>query len=349
MVWVAYRQACLEVAVKQTLDDIRGKLSDGAYTNEEHVRLSLVSRLLQELGWDTWNPSEVNAEFSPVPSEDRSRVDLALFSESPRRPDVFMEIKAAGKLTGDLLEVERQMRNYNRDNTATFSIITDGQRWRFYLSQTRGEFAEKLFKELDMLENDLDDLEESFQMFLSKSSICEGRAGKEAESYLNLNQKQRAMGDGLPKARRDVLEDPFPTLIEALVLRAEEAGFSVTEEDAERFVQESGTGTHERGPEESLGTETQSDRAAPEPSYVPKYRRQYKTRGTIGWKMKTYIERHGPVTGKQLKRVCVEEFGCKSETSGSIGAFLNVLKIDGHIRIEGRGDDKRIFPTVSSG
>jgi len=42
--------------MKTTLDDISIKLNEKVYLNEEHIRLSLVCRLLQELGWDIWNP-----------------------------------------------------------------------------------------------------------------------------------------------------------------------------------------------------------------------------------------------------------------------------------------------------
>ena len=49
--------------MRDTLVDIHEKLRNGSYQNEEHVRLSLVARILQELDWDIWNPREVNAEF----------------------------------------------------------------------------------------------------------------------------------------------------------------------------------------------------------------------------------------------------------------------------------------------
>jgi len=38
--------------LRQALEDIRHKLNDGVYQNEEHVRLSLVARVVQVLGWD---------------------------------------------------------------------------------------------------------------------------------------------------------------------------------------------------------------------------------------------------------------------------------------------------------
>src|SRR5271157_743635 len=98
--------------MKETLSDIKSKLQSGDYSNEEHIRLSLVARLLQILEWDIWNPKEVNAEFIVVPNEDKTRVDLALFLRRDF-PSVFLEIKAVGQMQGRLQDVERQVRDYN--------------------------------------------------------------------------------------------------------------------------------------------------------------------------------------------------------------------------------------------
>ena len=58
--------------MRDILADIQAKLREGAYQNEEHVRLSLVARILQGLGWDVWNPRQVNAEFAPARTEDNN-------------------------------------------------------------------------------------------------------------------------------------------------------------------------------------------------------------------------------------------------------------------------------------
>ena len=42
--------------MREILVDIREKLGRQCYQNEEHVRLCLVARILQSLGWDIWNP-----------------------------------------------------------------------------------------------------------------------------------------------------------------------------------------------------------------------------------------------------------------------------------------------------
>jgi len=222
--------------MRDILSEIKSMLSKSLYKNEEHVRLSLVTRLIQTLGWNIWDPVEVNSEFAPVPTEDQTKVDLALFL-TPYIPTIFIEIKAVGKLEGNINNIERQMRDYNRNNTALFSIITDGRKWRFYFSQTGGEFPQKCFKTLDILEDSIDELERIFIIFLSKDEIQSGDAENSAKKYLELNQKQRFLEDALPKARRLILEPPYPSLPQALKNIVLKSGLSVTLDEVAAFIQ----------------------------------------------------------------------------------------------------------------
>lgn len=229
--------------MRDVLNDIREKICNGAYKNEEHVRLSLVARLLIELGWNVWDPDEVNSEYKAVPHEDVGRVDIALFLTA-RRPSVFIEVKAVGKIQGSLKETELQLRNYNRDNTALFSIITDGRIWRFYLSQTGGEFYKKCFKIVDILDDELDDVENSLNTFLQKSQIENGEAEREAKKYLKLNEMERLMQELLPQARKLIEKPPFPSLPEALIELVQEEGYTITLGSAEDFIEKVSVKTH---------------------------------------------------------------------------------------------------------
>jgi hypothetical protein len=212
-------------------------LGRGAFKNEEHVRVAIVCRIVQELGWNIWNPEEVNLEFIPVPDEDKTKVDVALMC-TPLRPDVFIEVKGFGQIRGRLNDIERQLRDYNRNNTALFSIITDGAEWRFYYSQTGGEFSKKCFKVMNILRESVEDLDLNFKTLLKKTEIQNGNAERQAISYLRLTQKQRLMEDLLPEARRKALESPFPPLPKALVDLVMEQGGEVNFEDAAAFISE---------------------------------------------------------------------------------------------------------------
>ena len=201
--------------MKTIIEDIRQKIINNCYSNEEQIRLNLIPRFLEKLGWNIWNPKEVFPEYLVSPDEDKTKVDLALFINN-YSPSVFIEIKYLGKIFDNLSLVEKQLRNYNRDNTAIFSIITDGRIWKFYYSQTGGEFSQKCFKQLDVINDDIEDIE-MLLTFLSKPEIQNGNAEKEATKYLALSQKQKAMDDAIPQARRIIQEPPYPSLPEALV------------------------------------------------------------------------------------------------------------------------------------
>jgi len=221
------------IDMREILEDIQDKLQEGFYYIEEHVRVCIVLRILQQLGWDIWNPTEVNTEFKTVPNEDATRVDVALFANQ-YSPSVFIEIKAVGKMDGDLGRIEQQLRDYNRNNTAEFSIITDGQKWRFYYSLASGEFGKKCFKHIDIVKDDLDDVALLFQAFLAKSEILNGNAKKDATHYLDLNQRQQAMEDAFPKARRLSQEPPYPRLPEALITIVQQSGIHVSLQEPNR-------------------------------------------------------------------------------------------------------------------
>jgi hypothetical protein len=262
--------------MKTVLEDIKGKIARAVYRNEEHVRVCIVLRILQALGWDIWNPTEVNSEFPVLPNEDQTRIDVALFL-TPHEPSVFIEVKALGKLEGVLTQVERQLRGYNRDNTAWFSIITDGQIWRFYHSQSGGEFAGKCFKILHLTEHNLDDLEQGFMGFLSRIAVETGNAGRDATTILQLTRKQRAMEEALPEARRRVLESPFPSLIDALIQVVAEARISISKDEAERFIREYGAQRPAPEPVRPGPTRTQQD-TEPE-TRIPSNEREYPVHG----------------------------------------------------------------------
>lgn len=223
--------------MEATLNEPRSLFGRGAFKNEQHIRVCVVCRILQELGWNIWNPTEVDLEFACAPDEDSTKVDLSLRC-TPLKPDVFIETKSVGQIRNRLADVERQLRDYNRNNTAMFSIITDGAEWRFYYSQTGGEFSQKCFKVLNLLREPVEDVQTHFKALLQKSEVQNRNAERQAIAYLRLTQKQRLMEDLLPEARRKALESPFPPLPKALVDLVTEQGVEVTIEEAVTFISE---------------------------------------------------------------------------------------------------------------
>jgi len=318
--------------MKTVLEDIKGKIARGVYRNEEHVRVCIVLRILQALGWDIWNPHEVNSEFPVLPNEDQTRIDVALFL-TPHEPSVFIEVKALGKLEGVLTQVERQLRGYNRDNTAWFSIITDGQIWRFYHSQSGGEFAGKCFKILHLTEHNLDDLEQGFMGFLSRLAVETGNAGRDATTILQLTRKQRAMEESLPEARRRVLESPFPSLLEALIQVVAEARITISKDEAERFIREYGAQRQAPEPIRPGPSRSQHD-SEPEPRIVSD-EREYPVHGDeipMHWFDQAILMVLSELGGRASAQDANEKIGQMMRAEGKLTAYWTKRERNGILR-----------------
>lgn len=165
--------------MKQIIEDIRILLKDGAFKDEQHVRFSLVGRICQALGWNIWNPEEFYTEYrvkrlpqQNITKDVTGRVDVALFipEKTSEGAEVFIEVKTPGKLDSSLISGETQLHLYNAYHKSAISILTDGIKWRFYLPSAGGEFEDKLFNELNILEDDPDDVELTFEMILKKEN-----------------------------------------------------------------------------------------------------------------------------------------------------------------------------------
>lgn len=73
-------------------------------------------------------------------------------------------------MDSDLISGETQLHLYNAYHKSAISILTDGIKWRFYLPSAGGEFEDKLFNEINLLEDDPDDAVQAFEMILKKDN-----------------------------------------------------------------------------------------------------------------------------------------------------------------------------------
>lgn len=166
--------------MKDVLVSIRNLLRDGVFTDEQHVRFSLVGRICQSLGWDIWNPAEFFTEYKVekvptqvLPKDSNGRVDVALFlsDNKPKAAEVFMEIKAPGKLMVSLKDCEDQLHAYTGHHRIAIGILTDGVIWRFYVPAIGGYFKDTLFGQIDIENDDIDYLSFFFTEILHRDNF----------------------------------------------------------------------------------------------------------------------------------------------------------------------------------
>jgi len=217
--------------MKTLIEEIRIHIQNGSFKNEEQVKLGIILRVLDRLGWNIWNPNETVLEYK-VSDEDNTKVDFALFY-SRFSPAVYIEAKSMNRAdSANLSDIERQLRNYNRDNIAPITIITDGKMWYFYLSQAGGVFSKKRFKDINWIKDTNEEIEESLRLFLEKGELETGSAIRKANEFLNLSRKQILIGESLHDAKSLADHPPFPSLVDAMIQIVKDKGTILSREEA---------------------------------------------------------------------------------------------------------------------
>ena len=105
-------------------------------SSETRTGRTLIDPMLQALGWDTGDSSQVISEYN-IGSE---RVDYALIG-TDQKPVAIVEAKALNKpLDGRPL---KQLGDYAKNIRRGFSVLTDGNKWELYDNSRRGSFERK--------------------------------------------------------------------------------------------------------------------------------------------------------------------------------------------------------------
>lgn len=153
-----------------TIKIIRKLLEKDSYRNEQHVRGCLVTRVLDKLGWDVWNPdafyTELKVEKLTSPHDGKvykGRVDIALRKRVNKeyKSQIFIETKAVGKLKPNIDNHRRQLEAYSLKYNVPMSVLTDGRYWEFYLNSLtpdNGDYTGRMISSLDLVEDKLDRL-----------------------------------------------------------------------------------------------------------------------------------------------------------------------------------------------
>jgi len=155
------------MALEVTLVEISGRLRQGKFPNEQAISQGIVLRLLQELGWDTWDTSRVWPEYQTG----EGRADYVL-CHPPGKPAVIIEVKQPGKAE----EAVRQALEYAFHTGVQFVVLTDGKTWSFYLPAEQGSYDDRRVHKLDLLERLPGEAAETLKRYLACDRVFAGQA-----------------------------------------------------------------------------------------------------------------------------------------------------------------------------
>ncbi|MBI3878108.1 MAG: hypothetical protein HY300_19465 [Verrucomicrobia bacterium] len=193
------------MSLETTLSDIVNRLRQGRFSNEQSISQGIVLRVLQELGWDTWDTTVVCPEFKTG----GGRVDFAL-CHPPTQPADFIEVKQPGKAE----ESVRQALEYAFHKGVPFVVLTDGRTWSFYLPAEQGSYEDRRVHKLDLFERSPAEAAEILRRYLECSRVQSGEALETArKEYRSRNRRSQAKAT-IPEAWRELVEKGDEDLVE---------------------------------------------------------------------------------------------------------------------------------------
>jgi hypothetical protein len=118
--------------IKNVLEQIKNRISSLKGRGEEATKQAMILPLLDALGYDIWNPSEVcpeyEADFAIKKSGQKEKVDLAILVGGI--PRIFIEVKS---IDTNLDGHEGQLSRYfNAVPMVKLGVLTNGLEWRFF-------------------------------------------------------------------------------------------------------------------------------------------------------------------------------------------------------------------------
>ncbi len=118
--------------LKNVSEQILGRSPSLKGRGEEATKQALILPMLDALGYDIWNPTEVcpeyEADFAIKKAGQKEKVDLAITLNGI--PKIYFEVKS---VETNLDGHEGQLARYfNSTKTVTLGILTNGVEWRFF-------------------------------------------------------------------------------------------------------------------------------------------------------------------------------------------------------------------------
>lgn len=212
----------------ETLSRIQQSIRRGAFTNETAVSQGILLPVLNELGWNVFDPALVCPEYTV----EGRRVDFAL---CPRlnQPCVFVEVKRIGQTDGG----DRQLFEYAFIRGVPFAVLTDGQQWDFFLPAEQGSIDERRVYRLDILERTASECAERLVRYLAFDRVLSEDALKAARIDISDQNRSRQIGQVLPKALDALVNEPDPLLVELLQAKvADLCGYQPDLDTCARFL-----------------------------------------------------------------------------------------------------------------
>lgn len=183
----------------KALDEIRTRLAKFGdhLDNEETTKDVLIRPMIQALGYDTSDPTQVKAEYSVnLPKGGRGRADYVIVHDG--KPAIVMECKALGVPLDH--KIQQQMLKYARALGAFAGIVTDGDWYLCFANVDDGDTIDNRCYHALALSDTQDDDERALEL-LSKASLFRKQLREQAGALMSAIDQEESLSQ--------VLNDPL--------------------------------------------------------------------------------------------------------------------------------------------
>ncbi len=185
--------------------------------NEAKAKQSIILRILSLLNWDIHREIDPEYHVETGKGVATESVDYALQINGEN--EVFIEAKRPKE---NLENHQEQLLKYSFKKGVALAILTNGISWWFYLPLKKGDWDDRKFYTIDILEQEIEDIVGKFDLLLSRKNVESGEAFQHAESILESRQREKAIRESLPEVWNSVIKEPPESLVKILIERVVE-------------------------------------------------------------------------------------------------------------------------------
>lgn len=213
-----------------TIQDIAKGIAAGSFRSEAEISNGVVRRILDELDWPMFKTRVVTPEFKIGTNK---WVDYAL-CDPPDKAVILIEIKGLGKMD---VKGEDQLFGYCGKVGVPLAVLTDGHIWSFYYIYGRGDYEERLFAQINLLDDAPGKAAETLAYYLTMEDVKSGAVRKRAEQdWERVWDEKKAFSKFAPVWRR-ILSESEPLLLDLFLEEIEkETKVKPNLEQAEAFI-----------------------------------------------------------------------------------------------------------------
>lgn len=219
----------MKAKLVDAINQIRQKGDLSGY-DESATKQVIILRILNSLGWDTFDREEVFPEY--VTSG--KRVDYSLRHRNANK--VFIEAK---RIREGLESHDLQLLTYAFEIGVSLAILTNGLTWWFYLPLVEAEWQQRKFITIDLQNQEIEEIVDRFIDYLSKENVISNKAIENAKGTYHDKRKSVIIKNALPQAFDKIIYEPNEFFVDLLIEKTEEiSGHRPEAKIVEQFLKE---------------------------------------------------------------------------------------------------------------